>query len=159
MSTDGTEKVMKMRTGAPIGWIFGLFHGMKNPTERVSFEKKVVVDGNTKRIDVYIPWKRIDSLLKSAILLVGNPTMLGGDFMEAVKDYDVHIDSKKRVTLRGAKYQYYNVREYENGCIMLEPRELITPEEISSKTLASMDQAIRNFKLGQVSNPVDLSDF
>ena len=42
---------------------------------------------------------------------------------------------------------------------MLEPRELITPEEISSKTLASMDQAIRNFKLGQVSNPVDLSDF
>lgn len=79
--------------------------------------------------------------------------------MEAVKVYDVHIDSKKRVTLRGAKYQYYNVREYENGCIMLEPRELITPKEISSKTLASMDQAIRNFKLGQVSNPVDLSDF
>ena len=90
---------------------------------------------------------------------MGNPTTLGGDFMEAVKDYDVHIDSKKRVTLRGAKYQYYNVREYENGCIMLEPRELITPKEISSKTLASMDQAIRNFKLGQVSNPVDLSDF
>jgi hypothetical protein len=29
----------------------------------------------------------------------------------------------------------------------------------TSKTLASMDQAIRNFKLGQVSNPVDLSDF
>ena len=56
--------------------------------------------------------------------------------MEVVKDYDVHIDSKKRVTLRGAKYQYYNVREYENGCIMLEPRELITPKEISSKTLA-----------------------
>ena len=46
---------------------------------------------------------------------MGNPTTLGGDFMEAVKDYDVHIDSKKRVTLRGAKYQYYNVREYENG--------------------------------------------
>ena len=44
--------------------------------------------------------------------------------MEVVKDYDVHIDNKKRVTLRGAKYQYYNVREYENGCIMLEPREL-----------------------------------
>lgn len=55
MSVDGTEKVMKMRTGAPIGWIFGQFHGMKNPTECVSFEKKVVVDGNTKRIDVYIP--------------------------------------------------------------------------------------------------------
>jgi type I restriction-modification system DNA methylase subunit len=29
--------------------------GMENPTERVDFEKKVVVNGNTKRIDVYIP--------------------------------------------------------------------------------------------------------
>jgi hypothetical protein len=29
--------------------------GMDNPTERVNFEKKVIVNGNTKRIDVYIP--------------------------------------------------------------------------------------------------------
>ena len=79
--------------------------------------------------------------------------------MEAVKNYDVQIDSKKRVTLRGARYQYYNVKEYDNGCIMLEPRELAIPEEISSRTLSGMDQAIRNFKLGQVSDPVDLSDF
>lgn len=79
--------------------------------------------------------------------------------MEAVKNYDVHIDSKKRVTLRGARYQYYHVREYDNGCIMLEPRELVVPEKISSRTLSDMDNAIRNFKLGQVSNPVDLSDF
>ena len=79
--------------------------------------------------------------------------------MEAVKNYDVHIDSQKRVTLRGARYQYYNVREYDNGCIMLEPRELTIPEEISARTLTSMDQAVRNFKLGQVSDPVDLSDF
>lgn len=79
--------------------------------------------------------------------------------MEAVKDYNVHIDSKKRVTLRGAKYQYYNVREYENGCIMLEPRELSAPETISERTLKDMDKAIRNFKLGKVSEPVDLSDF
>ena len=79
--------------------------------------------------------------------------------MEAVKNYDVHIDSKKRVTLRGARYQYYNVREYDNGCIILEPRELAIPEEISSRTLSIMDQAIRNFKRSQVSDPVDLSDF
>lgn len=46
---------MKMRMGAPIGWILVNSMGMKNPTDRVSFEKKVVVDGNTKRIDVYIP--------------------------------------------------------------------------------------------------------
>lgn len=79
--------------------------------------------------------------------------------MEAVRNYDVHIDSKKRVTLRGARCQYYNVSEYDNGCIMLEPRELAIPKEISSRTLSSMDQAIRSFKLGQVSDPVELSDF
>lgn len=79
--------------------------------------------------------------------------------MEATKIYDVHIDSKKRVTLRGAKYEYYNVREFENGCIMLEPRELIVPEELSARTLEVMDQSIKNFKLGNVSESVDLSDF
>ena len=35
--------------------------------------------------------------------------------MEALKDYTIHVDSKKRVTLRGALYQYYNVKEYEVG--------------------------------------------
>lgn len=79
--------------------------------------------------------------------------------MNAVKDYDVHIDSKKRVTLRGARYQYYNVKEYENGCIFLEPRELTIPEDISSRTLRDMDEAVRNFKSGKVSEPIDLSDF
>ena len=29
--------------------------GMEHVTDRVNFEKKVIVDGNTKRIDVYIP--------------------------------------------------------------------------------------------------------
>lgn len=79
--------------------------------------------------------------------------------MEAVKDYTVRIDSKKRVTLRGARYRYYNVKEYKNGCIMLEPRELTVPESISARTLSEMDRAIANFKKGDVSETVDLSDF
>ena len=79
--------------------------------------------------------------------------------MEAVKDYTVHIDSKKRVTLRGAAYQYYNVKEYKNGCIILEPRELKIPESISARTLEDMDKAIANFKKGEVSETIDLSDF
>lgn len=79
--------------------------------------------------------------------------------MEALKDYTVHIDSKKRVTLRGALYQYYNVKEYENGCIMLEPRELVAPDTISARTLEDMDKAISNFKMGDVSPAIDLSDF
>ncbi|MCM1124537.1 MAG: hypothetical protein NC416_18335 [Eubacterium sp.] len=79
--------------------------------------------------------------------------------MEAVRDYTVHIDSKKRITLRGALYQYYNVKEFSNGCIMLEPRELTVPDSISSRILEDMDRAIENFKMGKVSEPIDLSDF
>lgn len=78
--------------------------------------------------------------------------------MTAVKDYTVHIDNKKRVTLRGALYQYYNVKEYDNGCIILEPRELTIPDSISAKTLEDMDKAVSNFKIGKVSETVDLSD-
>lgn len=78
---------------------------------------------------------------------------------EAVKDYKAHLDDKKRVTLRGATYQYYNVKEYQNGCIVLEPRELTTPESISAKTLEDMDKAIENFKSGQISQLIDLSAF
>lgn len=79
--------------------------------------------------------------------------------MEITRQYDVHLDMKKRVTLRNATYQYYNVKEYTNGCIILEPRELTRPREISERTLREMDQAVRNFKSGKVSEPVDLSDF
>lgn len=79
--------------------------------------------------------------------------------MEAIKNYDVHIDSKKRVTLRGANYSYYNVKEFDNGCIVLEPRELVLPDMISEESLKYMDKAIRNFKSNKVSNPIDLSDF
>ena len=79
--------------------------------------------------------------------------------MKTAKEYYVHLDSKKRVTLRGALYQYYNVKEYENGCIMLEPRELTVPDTISARTLKDMDKAISNYKPGYVSDPIDLSDF
>ena len=79
--------------------------------------------------------------------------------MEAVKNYTVHIDSRKRITLRGAAYQYYNVREYPNGCIILEPRELKLPESVSENTLRDMDRAVTSFKAGNISDPVDLSDF
>lgn len=79
--------------------------------------------------------------------------------MMVVKDYIARIDSKKRITLRGALFQYYNIKEYDNGCIILEPRELTVPESISARTLEDMDKAISNFKMGEVSSPVDLSDF
>ena len=79
--------------------------------------------------------------------------------MEALKNYVAHLENKNRITLRGAAYQYYNVKEYGNGCIILEPRELALPKNISARTLSDMDRAVRNFKKGDVSPSVDLSDF
>ena len=77
--------------------------------------------------------------------------------MGALKDYTAHIDAKKRITLRGARYDYYNVREYENGCIILEPRELKRPDSSSRATLRMMDESIKNLDAGKVSDPIDLS--
>ena len=77
----------------------------------------------------------------------------------AVSDYTVHLDAKRRLTLRGARYDYYQVKEYDNGCIILEPRQLIVPETISLRTLHMMDESVRSFKQGKVSAPIDLSEF
>ena len=42
---------------------------------------------------------------------------------------------------------------------MLEPRELTVPESISARTLEDIDKAISNFKIENVSEEIDLSDF
>ena len=77
--------------------------------------------------------------------------------MEAVlKAYDAKIDSKKRITIRNPKYEYYHVVEQENGVVILEPRTLIDPLTISKKTLKEMDESVDNIKKGVVSNPIKL---
>ena len=77
----------------------------------------------------------------------------------AVKEYDARMDIKKRVTLRGAKYSNYHVLEYPNGRIILEPRELVAPFEVSMKTLSMMDSSIAKLKQSEASKPIDLSAF
>lgn len=79
--------------------------------------------------------------------------------MALVKEYDARIDVKRRVTLRGAQYDHYHVQEYPDGRIVLEPRELVAPLEVSKRTLATMDESIKNLKKGKASKPVDLSAF
>ena len=65
--------------------------------------------------------------------------------MATVKNSDMRIDHK--------------AEEDRNDGDILAARKLIVPKEISVKTLADIDQEVRNFKLGKVSEPVDLSDF
>lgn len=93
------------------------------------------------------------------IISVGYPTHTEANTMRMVKNYVAHMDGKKRITIRGGLYQYYDVKEYENGCIILEPRELTAPDTISARTLKSIDEAVENYKKGIVSEPIDLSDF
>ena len=70
--------------------------------------------------------------------------------------YDAKMDSKKRVTLRGAKYEYYNVQEMDDGSVILSPRVLVPPFEVSENALREMDQSMENFKAGKVSKPIKL---
>ncbi len=47
----------------------------------------------------------------------------------------------------------------KNGTIILDPRELTEPFQISERTLTMIDKAMANMERGIVSEPVDLSDF
>jgi hypothetical protein len=51
----------------------------------------------------------------------------------AVKEYAARLDIKKRVTSQRGQYENYHVYENDNGTIMLEPRILVNPFEVSEK--------------------------
>ena len=48
--------------------------------------------------------------------------------MEIIRNYIATLDSKKRLTLRKTDIKYYEVKEYDNGCIVLEPRKFRTDQ-------------------------------
>ena len=50
-------------------------------------------------------------------------------------------------------------KKYNNGCLILEHRELVKSKDISDKGLKAMDESVANLKKGKVSAPIDLSDF
>ena len=76
-----------------------------------------------------------------------------------VKEYDAHLDAKNRLTLRGADVEYYSVKLFDDGHVVLEPRVLVPPEAVSKKTLKMMDKAAKNLKKGKVSKPIDLDKY
>ena len=76
-----------------------------------------------------------------------------------IREYDAKLDAKNRLTLRNVLFEFYHVSEFADGRIMLEPRELTAPFQISKNTLAMMDTAVRNMKAGKDSDAVDLSEF
>ena len=77
----------------------------------------------------------------------------------AIREYDAKLDSKKRLTLREAGYEYYHVSVLPDQRIILEPRVLTSPLEISENTLKMMDSSVSSLKSGKVSPALDLSEF
>ena len=77
----------------------------------------------------------------------------------AIREYDAKLDAKKRLTLREAGYEYYHVSVLPDQRIVLEPRVLATPFEVSTNTLKMMDSSVDNMKKGKVSPALNLSEF
>ncbi len=77
---------------------------------------------------------------------------------KVIREYDVKADSKRRVTLRSSEYTYWHAFEFDDGRVMLEPRVLQPPKTISARTLAQMDEAMRQIASGNVGDEFDLSE-
>lgn len=78
---------------------------------------------------------------------------------ELVNEYDAKMDAKRRITLRNTLFEYFHIKQYKDGTMVLEPRVLVEPKDISKKTLKMMDKSITNYKKGKVSKSIDLSEF
>ena len=76
-----------------------------------------------------------------------------------IRSYNAKVDSKKRITLRNTIYEYFHIEEYEDGKIVLEPRELAKPFQISKNSLSMIDSSVQNLKAGNVSAPLNLSSY
>jgi hypothetical protein len=79
--------------------------------------------------------------------------------LTVIEDYDVAADAKKRISLRHAKTKYFHVKALSNGCFLLEPRVLVSPQAVSARSLKMLDKSIVNLKKGLASTPIDLAAF
>lgn len=75
------------------------------------------------------------------------------------KPYDVRVDAKHRLTIRGTAQKFFRVEQQENGTIILKPRELRDVEPVSARTLRAMDEAMKNLRAGKRSQPADLKKY
>ena len=74
----------------------------------------------------------------------------------ALKEYDAHVDAKKRVTIRGVTHQFVRVVHRKDGTILLKPRILVDANPIPERTLRCIEKSLANMKAGKRSKPVDL---
>jgi DNA-binding transcriptional regulator/RsmH inhibitor MraZ len=78
---------------------------------------------------------------------------------QVTQTYEVKLDEKMRMTVRGTKYRHFLVKAYNNGKYLLEPQILVSPEILSKKSLKMMDKSVENFKKGKVSKKVNFKKY
>ena len=108
--------------------------GVENVTERIDFEKKVVVDGNTKRIDVYIPETRVIIEQKSLNIPLDKKIRNSGDIdltpFEQADRYNSKLifDERARwiVTCNFAEIWIYDMNEKQPAPTKIMLEELQT---------------------------------
>jgi len=76
-----------------------------------------------------------------------------------LNQYTAHLDTKKRLTVRGALSDYFSVKVFTDGHVVLEPRVLVDPGVISKKALRMMDQSAANMKKRVASPAIDLKKY
>ena len=77
-----------------------------------------------------------------------------------VKQYDAKVDSKKRITLRDAKYDYYSVTTYDDGSVSLEPKMLVSNKNLTMNDayeafLKLRENARRNGTMGMTLDEIN----
>jgi hypothetical protein len=70
-------------------------------------------------------------------------------------EYDAHVDDKKRLTIRGTKFEYFRVVHRADGTILLKPR-VMKDAPLSAATARAMDKAMKNLSAGKRGVRVDL---
>jgi hypothetical protein len=78
--------------------------------------------------------------------------------LAAPEVYRAKVDSKRRIVLRSAKYEYYNVYEREDGSMLMTP-QVIADVPLSADTLKMIDSAVKNMKRGITSKRIDLDAY
>ena len=73
----------------------------------------------------------------------------------ALKEYDARVDAKKRVTIRGAKFEFFRVVPQADGSIILKPKKMVGAP-VSKETLSCIGKSVASMKAGKRSKPEDL---
>lgn len=81
------------------------------------------------------------------------------DKRDVVREYDAHIDERKRIIIKGAEHNTYRIKCLADGTVLLSPLLIIEENSIPEKTLKMIKESLANLEAGNVSEPMDLDKY